>query len=367
MRIWSSPCGDEAHHYNKSVVLTFSGPRRVLSTSPFNGGLRGDLEQVFNHCCNPGEGMACFMRAPTYAEHLALVAEDLGLDPVRCAGLSTAASMERMAVRTGRWGSATATAFVTAGLEVNGGRVGDPASWDEERSLAAHPTGTINILLHLDCDLSEGALTRGLITCTEAKTAALQELAVSSRYSRGLATGSGTDGAVLVAVSDAPLRLTDTGNHSKLGETIGRVVMDAVKEALRLQTGLCPEMQHDVLRRMDRFGVTEDSLWARYRGRPDPLDRPHFSDVLHGLSRRGELVATLSLCVHLMDQVLWGLLSPQDAWEAARAPLAALGFGVGERPLPGDAEALVTSLTDVCCEGLLDRVERDRNCPRSRS
>ena len=361
MRIWRSPCGDEAHRYNKSVVLTFAGPRRVLSTSPFNGGLRRDLKQVFNHCCNPGEGMACLMRAPTYEEHLSLVAKDLGLDPQCCAGLSTAASMDMMAIKTECWGSVDVTAFATAGVEVNGGRVGDPALWDEECSLAAHPAGTINILLHVGCDLSEGALTRGLITCTEAKTAALQELMASSRYSRGLATGSGTDGAVLVAVSGAPVRLTDTGNHSKLGETIGRTVMDAVKEALRLQTGLCPEMQHDLLRRMDRFGVTEDALWARYRDRSGMLDRPHFSDVLHGLSRRGEFVALLSLCAHLMDQTLWGLLSPPEAWKAALAPLAAIGFGVGRRPVPADAETFVSTLIDVCCEGLLNRVEQEQN------
>ena len=160
MRIWRSPCGDEAHRYNKSVVLTFAGPRRVLSTSPFNGGLRRDLKQVFNHCCNPGEGMACLMRAPTYEEHLSLVAKDLGLDPQCYAGLSTAASMDMMAIKTECWGSVDVTAFATAGVEVNGGRVGDPALWDEECSLAAHPAGTINILLHVGCDLSEGGLTR---------------------------------------------------------------------------------------------------------------------------------------------------------------------------------------------------------------
>ena len=204
-------------------------------------------------------------------------------------------------------------------------------------------------------------MTRGLITCTEAKTAALQELMASSRYSRGLATGSGTDGAVLVAVSGAPVRLTDTGNHSKLGETIGRTVMDAVKEALRLQTGLCPEMQHDLLRRMDRFGVTEDALWARYRDRLGMLDRPHFSDILHGLSRCGEFVALLSLCAHLMDQTLWGLLSPPEAWKAALAPLAAMGFGVGGRPVPADTETFVSTLIDICCEGLLNRVEQEQN------
>ena len=120
-------------------------------------------------------------------------------------------------------------------------------------------------------------------------------------------------------------------------------------------------MQHDLLRRMDRFGVTEDVLWVRYRDRSGMLDRPHFSDILHGLSRRGEFVAPLSLCVHLLDQVLWGLLSPSEAWEAALAPLAAMGFGGGGRPVPVDAETFVFTLIDVCCGGLLDRVGQEQN------
>ena len=254
MRIWSAPRGDEAHLYKKSAVLTFGGPRTVLSTSPFNGGLRRDLAQVFNHCCSPGDGMPCMMRAATYEEHLALVASELGLDPDRSAGLSTAANMEFMAVLTEGWGSANVTAFVTAGLEVNAGRAGDLAAWTEEveQGKQASPDsrveGTVNIILHFDCNLSDGALTRALITVTEAKAAALQELMVSSCFSNGIATGSGTDGAILIADASAPLRLTDTGNHSKLGEVTGRLAKRAVKEALRLQTSLTPARQHDLLR-----------------------------------------------------------------------------------------------------------------------
>jgi len=38
----------------------------------------------------------------------------------------------------------------------------------------------------------------------------------------------------------------------------------AVKEALFKQTGLSPQMQHSVLRRLKRFGVDEDTLWQEY-------------------------------------------------------------------------------------------------------
>ena len=356
MRLWSAPSGDEAHLYNKSVVLTFGGPRAVLSTSPFNGGLREDLTAVFNHCLSPGGGMACQLRAPTYGEHMALVASELGLDPERSAGLATAASMDYMATLSDRWGSVGATAFVTAGLEVNAGRAGDPAGWDEEREQGGDlKGGTVNVILHVSCGLSEGALTRALVTLTEAKAAALQELMVSSRYSDGIATGSGTDGAVIVADSSSSLRLTDTGNHSKLGELIGRVVKEAVKEGLKLQTDLTPQRQHDALRRVDRLGLTEDVLWERYRSAGGPLDRPHFSDGLHAAAR-GKLLAPASLCVHLIDQMRWGLLSPEDARDSAAALLSLMGLDPAGLDLtaPWDPEALRDLLAEALVGALGD-------------
>ena len=296
MKVWSSACGDVARRLGeagRAVVLAFGGPRRVLSTSPFNGGLRTDLRQAFNYSYSIKGGEYCTMRAPTYAEHLALIAREIGLDPAVSVGLSTS---------------------------------GDPADWDEEAERrSVPPTGTVNVILHFNCDLSEGALTRALITLTEAKAAALQELAVPSRYSHGIATGSGTDGAIVVANAASSLRLTDTGNHSKLGSAVGRVVKAAVKEALRLQSGLTPQSQHGILRRTERFGVTEESLWERYRHGGGGLDRARFAAALAGLDARDGLLASVSLIVHLMDQAEWGLLSPDEALSAALGLLAAMG------------------------------------------
>ena len=69
MKICQLACGDELHRYKKSLVLTFSGPRKVLSTGLNNGGCRTDLAAVFNNDGNPGPGMQFAMRADTYQEH----------------------------------------------------------------------------------------------------------------------------------------------------------------------------------------------------------------------------------------------------------------------------------------------------------
>ena len=55
--IYRLSTGDSVQRYNKSIVIPFEGERKVLSTSPLNGGYREDLKAVFNNDVNPGEGM----------------------------------------------------------------------------------------------------------------------------------------------------------------------------------------------------------------------------------------------------------------------------------------------------------------------
>lgn len=315
MKLMELSTGEIVYRYKKSIVVPFKGNKRVLSTAPHNGGYREDLTVVFNNDGTVGAGMACELRAPTYAEHMALLAQELGLDKDRTAGLSTAAQMENVAVRTLSFKETTVTAIVTGGIEVNGGRVGDEASWHEAAGKAVEAKlGTINILLFINVDLSEGTLARALVTCTEAKTAAIQELLAPSRYSMGLATGSGTDGTIVAANRDSEVCLTNAGKHSKLGELIGRTVKDAVKEALKLQSGLCPERQHNVIKRMDRFGITEDVLWQQYAG---GKSRAEFDTFLETFLCRDMLVTYTSLYAHLLDQLMWNMISAREACEAA--------------------------------------------------
>lgn len=128
MIIAELPSKDSVHRYNNCIVVPFSGKRRVLSTSPLNGGYQEKLTAVFNNDMNPGPGMACRMLADTYEKHLEKMAEELGLDPETSSGISTSASMENVSIHTERFRETAVTAVVTAGIEVNGGRVGDPAS-----------------------------------------------------------------------------------------------------------------------------------------------------------------------------------------------------------------------------------------------
>jgi adenosylcobinamide amidohydrolase len=352
--------GEEVHRYKKSIVIFFNGKRTVLSTSPHNGGYREDLTAVFNNDCTIGAGMAATLRAPTYAEHMALLSAELGLDPGTSAGISTAAQMENVSIKVETYKDITVTAIVTGGVEINGGRVGDPATWDElahlgepEGPVRTPGPGTINIILHINVNLTGGALTRALVTCTEAKTAALQELLAPSRYSRGLATGSGTDSTIIAANADSEILLNNAGKHCKLGELIGLSVKAAVKEALYKQTGLGPEKQHHVLKRVDRFGITEDSLWERYAIGSAGMNRAEFAQRIYERFRENMLVSYISLYAHLLDQLSWGLISLSAAENAAQELLYLIGVPPEETQIPGGSNDSAGVMIEKLSAGLV--------------
>ena len=351
--------GDIAYRYDKSIVLVFSGPRKVLSTSLYNGGYHEDFEAVFNRDMTQGSGMPCESFAPTYVESMKIVAERLGLAPELTSGMGTAAHMENASIVSRSYKELTVTAIVTGGVETNGGRVGDPASYYKT---AEKKCGTINIMLVIDADLPPGILARALVTCTEAKTAALQELMAPSRYSMGLATGSGTDQTIVVANSESPLFFEGAGKHSKLGELIGLAVMAAVKEALKKQSGLTPAQQHDLLPRLRRFGVTEEALWQRYKEEAgaNALIKAQFIAALEKMTAVPALFPLGVLFIHLYDEHLWGLLEKEETWEAAEKLLKEMAAALRLKTQEGMLmqEDYMESLAMLLVRAVVERAAR---------
>ena len=312
--------GDQVYFYDKSIVMYFQGKRKVLSTSLYNGGYHEDYVAVYNYDAKQGAGMPCEMLADTYVEHMKLISKRLALNPDYVSGMGTAASMEHVAIFTDTFKELTVTAIVTGGIETNGGRVGDPA--DFYRPIEKPDKfGTINIMLHIDCDLPPGTLARALVTCTEAKTAAIQELMAGSKYSNGLATGSGTDTTIIVANSESSLYFEGAGKHSKLGELIGKVVKKAVKEALNKQTGLNPKLQHDVFKRMNRFGVLPGYMWNDFSNATGKTIKPEYLLEAEKLAKEDDMLSYTSLYIHLLDQYLWELISKEEMQKVGQAIL----------------------------------------------
>lgn len=314
MMIYSLPSGDEVFRYEKSIVVKFIDNRKVLSTAHINGGYREDLESVFNFDSNQENGIDYCTNATTYERDLKTVARILGLNPDKTVGITTAVSMDNVSIKSAKYEDLTVTAIVTGGIEGNAGRVGDPAFFHERKGEnVIIERGTINIILVIDGNLTPGAMARCVVTSSEAKTAALQELMADSMYSRGLATGSGTDETIIICNSGVKNQLKFAGKHSKLGELIGKKVMEAVKEGLDFQTRLNPVSQHNILRRMRRFGMNEDNLLNRYiTNRNNDITKDQFLSQLDIIQERSSLVTLTSLYAHLIDQLDWKLLSMRE-------------------------------------------------------
>ena len=266
--------------------------------------------------------MPCEMLADTYVEHMQLISKRLALDPAKVSGMGTAASMENAVVETMSFKELTVTAIVTGGIETNGGRAGDPADYYKPQPKPKY--GTINIMLLLDCDMPEGTMARALVTCTEAKTAAIQELLEGSKYSNGIATGSGTDQTIIIANSESELYMEGAGKHSKLGELIGKTVKNAVKKALAKQSGLTPAKQHDVFRRLKRFDIKAGDMWQSYSAKDVAVVKPEYLLAAEKLAKEDIMLVYTSLYAHLLDQHLWELISAEEMQMAGQQLLKVL-------------------------------------------
>ncbi len=321
MKQLTLPGGDILTCDDRSTIIKMSGLRRVLSTSFLNGGMRDDLNTLFNYSEIYGKAdERCEMRAPTCEGHIRIIAEELGLDPSHTTGLSTAAKMKYVQVKQAGYDDFNLAVVVTAGLDVSGNRIGDPTGWHEKKGVPMPAyAGTINIILHVDACLTSGAMAKMLTLCSEAKTAALQEVLAPSCFSDGLATGSGTDGVIVACSLESPVKLTNAGSHFKLGQLTGNLVKDSVISALVAENGFKAYARGNLLKRVSRFGIDKKALWVEYcrLSESGKADIDVFNAMLKRLNEDESLILKVTLYGHLIDLLNWRLIDTGDALDAA--------------------------------------------------
>ena len=328
-----------AHRIGRYLVAELLGPHRVLSNSAHVGGQREDLRFLVNHqsCEATADRERHELIAATgpVAYHRRVCGE-LGLDPAETAVLGTAANMAYAAHRTETFDDWRVDAFTTAGVAGNAARAGDPAAWTESDDgwrRVAPPPGTINTILLVDCPVTPAAQARAVVTMTEAKSAALADLAVPSRYSPTIATGTGTDQFCLAAPLDPARRPQEsTSPHVKLGEIIGVAVRESIKEALRWQNGLEASCTRGLFHALGRFGLTEARAMERLA---DLL--PASSCELLEQNRKavffepGVGAAAYALAA-VLDRVTCGTIPEGLAQEALRCQAACMACALAGRP-----------------------------------
>ncbi len=325
--------GVEIHREEKIIYAKFIHPHRVISTCRAAGGLQEGLSHIYNHqSCEPA-GHSHRMAAKLWRDPDAYrkrTCEPCGLPAETCATMGTAANMNNAAFIAEEFRDLMVVAVVTGGVEANAGRAGDPASVFETpdgfETLAPSASdpgpGTINTMVLINKPLIPGAMVRTIMTATEAKSAVLQELAVNSRYSERLATGTGTDQITVAAMSTDDVPLTSAGKHAKLGELIGRAVFSAVKQTLANQNRLTPAGQCSAKIHLERFGVNrsvlQDKICRHLSDRQGRLFRENFSEI----ERDPVTVAAVAAMVHLKDKFAWGVL-PVSCWSEVMGAYAA--------------------------------------------
>ena len=220
----------EVERREKIIIVKFLSPHRIISTCRCDGGISEDTKYIYNHQgCEPhGHNMRSFPGVDPLDPHefRRFVCERHGLPPEECRTLGTAANMNNAAIVSERFRELEVGAIITGGVETNAGRAGDPAPCYEHdgvheslKQKEPPKAGTINTIVCINKELTPGALVRTVMTATEAKTAALQELSVNSRYSDGTATGTGTDQIAVACMLGTGVPLTGAGKHTKTGRT----------------------------------------------------------------------------------------------------------------------------------------------------
>jgi len=233
--------------WEKTLVVVLNPERRVIST--MDGLLKAKL--VVNHSASPlfwytmcqlkKEKKKCggLVYLKEVKEKLA---KEFHTKPSHIALIATAANMDNLAVVTKRFKAKginiVVTALATAGAKTNALRTGLDKGWYIDGiNLKEH--GTVNVILLTNLKLTDAAMARAIITITEAKTAAFQDLKIHSSYTpSAMATGTGTDSVIVVSGTEPPV-VNYTGGHSKIGELIGKAVYQAVAKALCKQDGFC--------------------------------------------------------------------------------------------------------------------------------
>jgi len=112
----------------------------------------------------------------------------------------------------------------------NARRAGDYAEY-REIGTPQYNAGTINIICLTTAVLTPAAMIEAVITATEAKSAALQNLGIKSPASQTPATGTGTD-AIAVAGGHGSISVKYCGKHVIFGEILAKLVIEALTSSI---------------------------------------------------------------------------------------------------------------------------------------
>ena len=202
------------------LAVICDSPLKTVSSAFYQGG-HNQLKAVLNVGVPDGYSDRSLHLDPL--ELITSSAAKLGLTRDYLA-MVTAAKISNYSLVTRKLEDFSVAVAATAGCQH-----GESAG--EEMDVKEIGGGTINVIVFIDADPTDACLVASVITATEAKSAALRDFDVRSRYTGDSATGSITD-SVTVVTSGRGKAINYAGPASKLGKAVGYCTRKAVSEAL---------------------------------------------------------------------------------------------------------------------------------------
>lgn len=207
------------HISEELIELTTPIPLRTMSSGVIGSGTGWHQTFVNRHvhkdysCSNHRAEMASFLKSK-------------GFEPSETVGMMTAVVLEDVVYKRFIEEEFSIFVVVTAGV----GNAID-ASKGEQHSFEMTP-GTINTWVFVAGELTEEAFIQSIMTATEAKVKALNDLKVKDEVTGTIASGTSTD-SILIAATQTGAVLEFAGTITPLGKLIGKAVYLCTTEAIQ--------------------------------------------------------------------------------------------------------------------------------------
>jgi iron complex transport system ATP-binding protein len=231
---------------DNTVAIISDTPLVTLSSGIYNGGFK-KVNAVLNVSVPDGYNDKHLHDDPINLVYDAQKNLQVTNDYV---AMLTAAKIQNLSITNRQTGDTTITVIATAGW-----RHGESSGEDIENS--HYTPGTINIIVFLNGNPTDSCIVSLFLTATEAKTAAMNDYDIRSRYTGDAATGTITD-SLSVAVTGQGEKIELGGPASTVGQLVASAVRQAVKEAADKQEG--PHKGRTLTRRLEEYHLSINYL-----------------------------------------------------------------------------------------------------------
>lgn len=161
----------------------------------------------------------------TPADDLRALLQRMDVPPERSVAMMTAVQLHTRALGSKTAGDIAMFALVTAGVgnavDITGGQL----------PIFRPHAGTINTMVFVDANLTDGAMINAIMSATEAKAKLLADMKVKDHVTGRTATGTSTD-CVVIACTERGPALHYAGSATTVGKGIGQLVYETMRTAL---------------------------------------------------------------------------------------------------------------------------------------